>query len=79
MKMFLMSFVCFAAVACAAQPQWTKPGATDSQFQADKEDCIHQAKLPRGTHIEAGKAYVENTAVPDCLSAKGYAAEGDTP
>lgn len=72
MKKFLISLACVMAVGCAAQPQWTKSGAGESQRQADKEDCIHTATLPRGTHIENGKAYLENTDVPDCLRAKGY-------
>ena len=76
MKKYLISFICIVAVGCAAQSHWTKPGASQRQVQVDKEACFHSARLPAGMHIEDGKAYLENTAVPECLRAKGYVLTG---
>jgi hypothetical protein len=79
MKNYLIGFIVIAAVGCAATGQWTKPGADQHQFQADKEACIHSTTLPRGMHIESAKAHLENTAVPACLRAKGWTAGESQP
>lgn len=47
-----LSLVIFAAMltGCAVQPQqsqqrWTKPGATDQEFQAQRSKCIYEVTM----------------------------------
>jgi hypothetical protein len=45
MNPFRISMLCAALSACAASPQWEKPGATAATAQQDSDQCRAKARL----------------------------------
>ncbi len=64
----IASLTVLLALGGCAQSVWVKPGATQAQFQQDKQQCIYEAEL----HGQNANPFNILYLVPDCLRAKGY-------
>jgi hypothetical protein len=72
--------------ACAAQQtlRYSKPGATNEQFQKDRYECIQQARKPvSSAYVGAYGANAESNVAVDrgmfvsCLAVRGYTVRPD--
>jgi hypothetical protein len=57
------------------RPEWTKPGATDAQLQAEKYDCMQRHAYNRPTGILGPK--MDENLYRQCMRARGWVHEGD--
>lgn len=76
MKLILTIAVASLAAGCAVQPKvWTKPGATEDQFQRDKMNCRNYGMQSAMANGLAGNMFVEvwvNRETETCLQNLGY-------
>jgi hypothetical protein len=65
--------------------RFSKPGATDAQFQKDRYACIQQARTPVSSALvnaygggsAANNVYVDRGTLMSCLAARGYSVRPD--
>lgn len=70
MKKRLVAIVFISVfLAGCAQGKWTRPGATVSDFEADKKQCIYEINL---NSKDSGNPFIAVMLMKQCLEARGY-------